>query len=146
MKMLQKPNWLLGVCLVLSLVTFVGMVINAEFAIVKEGPRIEVGDNFTGDIVVPAATGIEGYTETAAFCNDPLTMVSFTVVPEVGLSYEMLRTRASVTELITASVHFDGTVSPGSHWYDTAVGPQKEPAVINDAALECMEKKGKLKQ
>lgn len=91
--------------------------------------------------IVPAS-GVEGFIAAEEFCRDPATKVTYMLVPDAGLSYEAMRTKDGVTESVVTLVGFDGQPSPGVHWYNTTVGQQKEPAVIDKEAAACFRERG----
>ena len=86
--------------------------------------------------VVPAS-GIEGF-KVAVFCSDPQTKVTALPAPDAtGLTYQLLRIVNGVTETV---VWVTGTRT-ATHYYDSTVGQQSEPAIISDAAKECVERR-----
>ena len=101
----------------------------------------------TGDTINLPASGVEGLNPeaTLAFCRDGSTKVTFHIVPGVGQSYELLRLKDNVTELLTVTVA-NGEPSPAKHYYQTVVGEQNEPAAFDQDGVKCLEDKGALKQ
>lgn len=90
-------------------------------------------------VKVIASSGIEGY-RVDLFCNDPLTKLKPQMpAPEAPRVFELTRTRDNVTETV---VYVEGAGS-AVHYYDTAIGQQSEPAVVNEAALDCIVDKSK---
>jgi len=96
----------------------------------------------TTEEIVPTS-GLEGFP-VEEFCEDPATEVKYSIIPHVGFSHELLRLKDGVTELVTISITEEGEVLPGTHYYDTNVGQQSEPAIAGDGAVRCIEDKRKL--
>lgn len=113
-----------GTTAVVSVVLAIGTV----FALVPPEEKVEQ---------VPT-TGEQGYP-VAAFCADPATTVRDTTIPGVSeQTYELVRLKNNVQE----SVIWIGTGSGATHWYyDSAGVQQSEPAVVDEDAKKCIERK-----
>ena len=128
-------GWFLGVAglLVGILALVIAVRVNAPLA------RDATGAQLTR--VVPA-TGIEGFN-TSFFCNEDLTKVKPKLIPDVGISYELLRVKDGVAESVTIIIALDSKVLVSTHYYDTTQGQQSEPAVVDKATLDCLARKAK---
>lgn len=134
-----KRHWLKLMCGA-GMVWFTFTATN-YLVVTETGKGIEVTDN-EGDvtIIVVAATGSSGFP-VDAFCADPLT----TVTPSISTrsdqpeGYQLERVRNNVHE----AVIWNGQTAGATHfWFDN--GEQKsDPAVVNDDAKKCIERKAK---
>lgn len=90
--------------------------------------------------VVPAS-GIEGF-KVALLCSDPQTRVTALPAPDTtGPTYQLLRIVNGITETVVWVS--GGGNRTASHYYDSTVGQQSEPAVIDDDAKRCIEKRAR---
>ena len=96
-----------------------------------------LNDDVTRNVL--PASGIEGFPG-AVFCNDPQTIVTALPAPDAsGLTYQLLRIVNGVTETV---VWVSGSRT-ATHYYDSTVGQQSEPAVIDNDAKRCIEGKAR---
>lgn len=135
-----QDNWGWALALVVGML----MVVLAVVALPLMGADTTPLTSDSNTVYVPAS-GVDGFP-VEAFCNDSLTKVTYTIIPDVGESHELLRVKNGVTELVTLTTTFDGTVYPGTHYYDTTLGQQKEPAIADKKAMECVRDKRQLKR
>ena len=89
-------------------------------------------------IIIAPSSGIEGF-QVAPFCNDPLTKVVALPAPDVGVTWQLTRLQDGKFETVVVP----GSFLSGTHYYDSTIGQQSEPASVDDAAKACIEKKGK---
>lgn len=134
----SKGGWILAL----------GVSLVAVFFVVTAGAKVAdvtpLSDDKTENVL--PASGIEGLdgVETEAFCRDDDTTVRGSIVPGVGFSYELLREKDAVVELITVTVN-EGEPVPGKHYYNTALGQDNEPAIFDADGLRCLLDRGELK-
>ena len=134
-----SSKYILGALLCLSLISITGMVINGAIINVDEAPQITVGGK--GNVVTVPATGVEGFP-VDLFCADPLTTVQDFEAPDAsGITYQLLRVRDGKTETVVIVMGANGDTRVATHYYDSLVGQQSEPAFVNEKARECIEDK-----
>lgn len=124
-----------------------GILVLAAFGLLMIGDQADIREAIEGEtkptpIVVPAASGIEGFN-VEQFCNDPLTKAQAFEVPDAGVTYQLTRVRDGKSETVRVVVNPSGVVlnEYATHYYDSAVGQQSEPAFVSKDALGCIEKK-----
>ena len=124
-------GWLVGV---------VGMLLMG--AILYLGAPQQVGlPAPSEDVKVVPASGIDGFP-VEQFCVDPLTKVRELPAPDAsGTAYQLVRVRDQRTETVVVVMDTEGGMRLGTHYYDTAVGQDSEPAVLNGDARACIDKK-----
>ena len=89
------------------------------------------------------ASGIDGWP-VAVFCNDPQTKVTYLPAPDAsGATYQLVRVVNGVTESVIWTTGPDGESRTATHYYDSTVGQQSEPAVMNDDARRCVESRAR---
>ena len=126
-----------------GVVVFALLVAMAWTAMLYSRAPAEVGIPLPVTERIVPATGVEGFN-TAIFCEDDLTRVKALPAPDAsGVTYQLTRMKDGVFETVTVVLNPTGETVTATHYYDTAVGQQPQPAVINDAARKCITGKGK---
>ncbi len=101
------------------------------------------GNNAPTNIVIAPASGVESF-DAAPFCNDPVTVVKKFPAPDAsGATYQLTRVRDAKAETVTVVLGADKSVVLATHYFDTAIGQDSEPAIVNADSRTCIEKKGK---
>src|SRR3990167_2684973 len=112
--------------------------------VVSTRANLPVTRDLTGTetkIMIAPASGIEGF-DTTLFCNDKLTKVKAIPAPDAsGITYELTRVRNQKTETVLVVLAPDQSILLAKHYYDAAVGQQSEPAIVEEDARKCIEKK-----
>lgn len=112
------------------------------YIVIRDGPSTTVTGDRNQIHIVPAA-GITGFS-VDLFCADPLTTVKGFPVPDSeGATYQLVRVRNGIAESVVVVMDGDNTTRLATHYYDSVVGQQSEPAVVNADARKCIEEKAK---
>ena len=140
MHMRAKEMGLRGLTL---LVAFTALAVSIA-GVVSTRANLPVTRDLTGTekkIMIAPASGVEGF-DAGLFCNDPLTTVRAIPAPDAsGTTYELARVRDQKTETVVVVLAPDQSILLAKHYYDAAVGQQSEPAIVEEDARKCIEKK-----
>ena len=99
----------------------------------------QVGIALPETVHVVPATGEHGFP-VEVFCEDDATEITVTVLQDVGESFEALRIKDGVPELVVWNT--DETDNRLATYYFMEAGIQQSAvAVVNDDAAECMREK-----
>ncbi len=136
MKELVKRNWsrlLLG-----SLACWTAFTVFNYVAVTETGKGIEITDSKDVTVIVIAATGSDAYP-VDQFCADPLTKVSpaISTHQDQAQGYQLERVRDDKHE----AVIWNGETLGATHFWFEDGEQRSEPAIVNDAAKECIEEK-----
>lgn len=138
--LLQRINQLPSVPLIIALLALA----LAVFAVVRVGfdePIPLAGEKVT--IKVVPASGVQGFM-AGPFCADPLTQVRALPAPDAsGTTYQLLRVRDLKTETVTVVIGADKSLIVATHYYDSAIGQQSEPAILDEDARSCVLRRAK---
>jgi hypothetical protein len=130
---LRGYGWL--VSLIASIVVCVVTVV----VIYSRAPAV-VGIPLPETVEEVPSTGAQGFP-VDVFCEDAATEVTVTVLQDVGESFEALRIKDGVPELVVWNT--DETDNRLATYYFMDAGVQQSGvAVVNDAAATCMREKG----
>lgn len=107
----------------------------------KGAPAVGIDTRPAEDVTIVPATGDEGFP-VETFCQDDKTTVKAIPAPDAsGVTYQMLRVRDGVTETVRVVTNAQDEVAVGTHYWDQDGVQQDEPAVVTQAARECIDTK-----
>lgn len=123
----RKWGWVKTVYFALGVAIIVGILL------LFFGPLITDVTPLSDDETEVPAIGEEGYN-TAQFCDDKLTEITYKPIPDGGKLYQLLRVKDGIQE----SVVWNDAAPSGTYF-----GDRDRPAHITDKARTCIENKGK---
>ena len=97
----------------------------------------------TTETKIVAATGEVGFP-VSTFCEDSRTTVKVFPAPDAsGLTYSLTRIAGGVVETVVVVAGSTGDNPTAKWYYDTPVGQEGEPAIVDGKAFDCIERKAR---